>query len=292
VRCRSLDADRVYRLEVGTGGRKDVGPLVVEAWKPHDETFRLPRTREIGGVVVDASGRPIARATVSRPSVGLEVAEWTTQADGGFRLGRFADGPLTLTARASGYVAREVAVEVGPSLGPITIALSEGREARARVDGWRGGAQASLFAFDETRADDERAPGGEVGADGLVVLKDVDFSRTYTLWMRAPADTDLYVLARGVRLGDAETHVALSRGGSIRGHAILPPNARNVGWSARAGFLVVGGTMSDDGNFEFRGVPPGVFAIEIHCVTDGTRWAGTAKGAAGDVVTVTLEPTD
>lgn len=78
-----------------------------------DVTVRLLPEAVLRGRVVDEQGRAIAGATVLHRTRGFDERTQTTDARGEFVADRLAPGPLVLSARAPGYVARVASVRVG-----------------------------------------------------------------------------------------------------------------------------------------------------------------------------------
>jgi protocatechuate 3,4-dioxygenase beta subunit len=146
-------------------------------------TVALSRGASVEGVVVDAGGRPVARAKVEMEvsegaaSSGVEIllgqdADRTTATDaqGRFAFAGVPKGTATLTVRASRMAPSKKTVPIGPegSASDVRVRMRPAREVRGRVVGPDGrGVQGARVRVDSL-----------VGAEGDDAFVDAETERT------------------------------------------------------------------------------------------------------------------
>lgn len=243
-------------VEIDVGLRQaqvDLGDVVLEP------------TLALRGRVRDATGRPVADATVSVPAPSRpRPLEARTGADGAFVLAGLPAQPALLQVRARGFApARRHAM---PGEAPVEVVL----EAEARISGLVvdeagrpvDGATAAATAAEEgdpaprVRA---RAAEGRFTLDGLAAGR-------YVVEVTAPGKTPAVV--PGVTMAAGETRdvgrVRLPSGTVLRGVVVDAAGVPVSGAAVRA--VAASGkprqersraTTGGDGTFELRGVPAG-----------------------------------
>lgn len=106
--------------------------LSMDATVPTTDLGDIPLDAGVSldGIVVDATGKPVAGATVDSGNSGGNGAR--TAADGTFRLEAFPRDLALVRVRSTAFLPREVVVDLREQAGPLRIALDRGSGVRIR----------------------------------------------------------------------------------------------------------------------------------------------------------------
>jgi hypothetical protein len=232
---------------------------------------RLDKGLEIGGLVVDNSGIPLADATVNvqSPTPGARFVEARTDANGGFRVEALPAGRYTFRARKQGYadgVTRDVDISATRS---VRIVMEAGGSIYGTVTGFRPEdakdivvvAAASQNSGAEARID----PSGSYRLDGVPLgqVTVTAISRSIGAFSRSE-EKRVNVTAGSVQQVD----LAFGRGHTITGR--VTREGRPVG-SAIVSFqprdrrirTVAASTASADGYYTAEGLQEGEYDVMV-----------------------------
>lgn len=258
-------------------------------------TLLLPPAAEIAGVVVDAQGKPVARAGIQgHPTrwdpMAAGPAAASTGPDGHFRLPRLAAGvTYRLQVTREGFSPGSALAEpTPPGKGSLLrIVLAAGRTASGRVTDPEGRpvpkAELTLFGggapWGSASAGRQRPWRATSDESGAFELRDLA-AGTYRLQARAPgfallektgievpatggtADLGVLVLTPGAAI---EGRVVSSRNQPVEGASVRTMNRRH-GPDFGGGDVPTEGATAADGSFRLAGLPPGeqVELIVVH----------------------------
>ena len=248
---RTFDS-KVFTEPLGT--LKDLGD-----WK-------LAPAAPVTGAVVDASGRPVPKATLTWPRTGETLA--TTDTEGKFSASLMEGQSVYVTVSARGFVDEEVWIRTGSS---AKVHLRRACVLKAKPRLPDGSAPREVFAIATTERGQVSPEAMKARADGTFVLEGEDFSARMALRIDGFEDADLGF----VSLSEGESRdfgvVDLFEGPSIRGELVDAGSgealvgARVTAQPVREGDLidtyedarVPTATTGADGTFRVGGLPEG-----------------------------------
>jgi len=145
------------RVELAVEARGFAPHLVQLELRPGEilepEPFALSRGIALRGVVVDGSGKPVAKASVM--AWGNEETAVATDASGGFELPHLALGRVEISVSADGMAQALLETSVAPDAQPMRIVITPGGLVRGRIPADDGCADwGSIDFFPADAADD------------------------------------------------------------------------------------------------------------------------------------------
>jgi hypothetical protein len=199
----AVDRGPTYRIvAVAPNHGSDATEFVSD---PSDELrfqFLLPRLRQVGGVVRDERGSPVANAIVACAPTEHEPTPTLTRtrADGSFALATDPHDDVTIIARTDARVATITVDPAAPSAGRLTLVLAPGQT----IEGHLVDAQNHRIAGRVYWRHVESGLQGDAraGADGTFVVAGIPLEGTVELWTPDGAYDP-------VRVGDDRTAVVV-----------------------------------------------------------------------------------
>ncbi|HEV8578527.1 MAG TPA: carboxypeptidase-like regulatory domain-containing protein [Thermoanaerobaculia bacterium] len=239
-------------------------------------TLRLSPAAALAGSVGDAEGKPLAGVRVSVSSTagkeGANVAEWTTDDAGAFRLDGLRPGPVVIRAEHRAYRPAERRMELKAGSNELDLSLESDLWLSGRVLDAGGdpvaGALVTVASPDTRPKTESSAADGSFRVSGLrqgrqrLQVEAAEFASSHTEVEMGPEPLE------GIE-------VRLARGGTIRGRlrALAPSLLPRVEVGARSPTLGDRrGIVEPDGRYRIAGLPPGDWTV-IAQVASGTQRA-------------------
>lgn len=280
-----LDPDAEYRLVVQPPSELGLFSRTIDPWTPQDARIVLDRAYDVRGVVVDERGDSIQRATVVVVLPSGSQRQYGVDRDGRFTIGALGEGDIGLQARVCGlfgHVSSDF-VTVRAGTRDVVLVVERGLELELHVRNWPEGRSVTAYLTPEDALDAPHSTlTGIVSGKGRAIVVGLRADRSYLL--RIPAvEGDLCCHCPGVRAGDSPLVVDLEPGGTIRCRVVVPEGMFHHSgiWAEGCG-VKVEGRRSEQGTWEFRGLPPGVWRVRVRIrgVGQGSR---SVRSLVGEV---------
>ncbi len=288
ARLDGLDPSAECHLEVhGPREGTRYGRRQLESWKPIDTRVRLERAFTVRGRVTDAKGHAVA-ATVWRRTDPSTLTGVEASSDGRFEMDDVPYPGARLAAAPDGMHPDDFRwVRVTPQRPEVVLVLGA-KAPRLVLGGGRAG-QRVRFVLDG-----EGPPAApidcEVGADGAVLLSDLEEGVPYLVWAQPfDAGSDGSLWTSGFRVPADEIRLELVAGKAIRVRLKGAENARDVKVEVKGPLdTVLRARHTRDWVFEVAGLPDGRWTVNADAVGPTTALHADGVVDAGSTAELTL----
>lgn len=238
------------------------------------------------GRVSDLEGAPVCGARVWCRDAGESDGNWTgmkSGVDGTFSLRRLARASVEIRAGIPGH--QTPIHVVAPDSGPVDLVIDVASKLTITISGWdskQHGDRAALWI-----ANGSGAPHELKLEQGTAQFLGLDPAKMYVFSVQG-GDGDEVVYAGPMSGSAGQYTVSPTRGGTIAGVVRAPAGAARVGVGVTGVAFVKPGVVDGDGNFEIRGVPPGVWTLSASAWIGERRLDVHVRAEPHDWIEVTI----
>lgn len=234
-------------------------------WSLDDAQLTIPAGCTVEGRVVDADGRPFARAVVriTRPgeqrSLGI-----ATNDEGRFQIAQLAAGPVLLAAETEDGTSPVVIVDVSSAKNdPVTLVVERRASLDVSIRGVPSGVVARAFltvagpvAEAEPAQQRIASPTGQVSFTGL------DAASTYSVWVLAD-DLSGCAWVEQVTVRESPLMLDWTLGSSVTGRVSADASAESIAITLSGPGFRLSGHPRADGTFDLHPVPDGMWSLTV-----------------------------